>query len=371
LDSENGLIYRFSGRIRDKINLMSARIFGLIPLISLPVFLPGQQSQIAGPVSGYVFDSSARGLRPILGIPGASLLGNPLDFGFEVASVSVAPRQDAAFVTGADGSFHLFRIQSGTPSEMTLNGMTGTPERVIFSPAGSAAALYAAGSIQVVSGLPDSPALAARLDLHALGIPNSLALSDDGAAVLASSGTLVELFGGAADLGKIADTGGSALVAFAAGGHDAAVADRAGAGLVLFRRLTGAMASQNVAPADDTIQAASALAFSGDGKLLLVANPAGQAVTTFDLVAGGRSDIACTCTPSTLTRMGDLFRLNEVGHDPLWLLDARPETAGVTFVPADAAAPVRRRPTPPVRAPRRGTEPLGGAAGAAAHADSF
>ena len=348
---------------------MHARFFCLIPLISLPLILPGQQSQIAGPVSGYVFDPSARGLRPILGIPGASLLGNPLDFGLEVSSVAVAPRQDAALVTGADGSFHVFRMQSGTPSEITLNGVMGTPEQVVFSPVGSAAALYAAGSIQVVSGLPDSPALVNRLDVRALGLPNAMALSDDGAVALVAAGSLVELFGGAADLGKIADTSGSALVAFAPSSHDAAVADRAGAGLVLFRNLAGASGSQSVAPADDTIQAATALAFSSDGKQLLVANPAGQAVTTFDLVAGGRDSIACTCTPSTLVRMGDLFRLNDVGQGPLWLLDARPETAGVKFVPADATVPVRHRPTP-VRAPRRGTEPRNESA-APAHAESF
>jgi len=338
---------------------MSGRIFRLFTLISLPVvLLPAQQSQIAGPVSGYVFDSAARGLRPILGIPGASLLGNPVNFGFEVSSVSIAPRQDAAFVTAVDGSFHLFRIQSGTPAEMTLNGITGAPQRVVFSPAGTAAALYSNGSIQLVSGLPDTPAIAASLDAQAFGIPDSLALSDDGTVVLLASGNSVELFGGAADLGQLVGTAGSALAAFAPGGHDAAVVDRTGTGIMLFHDLTGATSSQSLGAADSTIQSASDVAFSGDGKLLLLANPTGQSVAAFDIVAGGRNAIACSCTPSTLVRMGDLFRLNDIGTDPLWLLDTRPQTASVTFVPAEAAdRPVRRRPSAPIHAPRRGLIP--------------
>ena len=82
---------------------MSARILCIISLIAGPLLLCGQQSQITGPVSGYIFDSAARGLRPVLGMPGASLLGDPLDFGLPLTSVSVAPRQDAALVTATDG----------------------------------------------------------------------------------------------------------------------------------------------------------------------------------------------------------------------------------------------------------------------------
>lgn len=330
---------------------MRARIFCIFSLICVPVLLSGQQSQISGPVSGYVFDSAAHGLRPILGIPGASLLGDPVDFGLQVASVSIAPRQDTALVTAADGTLHLFRTQSGAPVDLNLNGLANSPDRVAFSPSGSAAALYAGGSIQIISGLPDSAALAATLSLPTA--PDALALSDDGAVLLAASGNTVELFAGAADQGALATTAGPALIAFAPSGHDAAVVDRAGAGIVLFHNLGGAADSQNLAPVDDTIQSGSALAFSTDGAQLLLAS--GQSVATFDLAAGARGAIPCGCTPSTLARMGDLFRLTELSQEPLWLLDARPATAGVTFVPALAnhAPPVQRRPVRPERPIRR------------------
>lgn len=333
---------------------MRARILCIFSLICAPVLLCGQQSQITGPVSGYLFDNSAHGLRPVLGIPGASLIGDSIDFGLQVASVSVAPRLDAAFATAADGTLHLFGLQSGVSTDLNLNGLANSPERVIFSPSGTAAALYGRGSIQIVTGLPVTAAVAASLTLPAL--PDSLAISDDGAALLVASGNSVELYAGAADQGALTTTSGPALIAFAPTGHDAAVVDRTGAGVVLFHNVGGAVDPQNLAPVDGTIQSASALAFSTDGSQLLLAS--GQSVATFDLAAGARGSIACTCSPSILARMGDLFRLNELSQEPLWLLDARPDTAGVLFVPAlaNSAAPVTRRPVRPER-PVRGVTP--------------
>lgn len=346
------------GVIRVKIGLMSGRILSILGLISLPLLLGGQQSQITGPVSGYVFDTSARALRPVLGIPGASLFGSPVDFGFPVASVAVAPRQDAAFVTAADGTLHLFRFQANAPADLNFNGLANAPERVVFSPSGTAAALYRAGSVQIVSGLPDSAGIAATLALPAA--PDSLALSDDGTALLVASGNTIELYSGAADLGMVTSTAGPSLAAFAPSSHDAAIVDRAGAGIVLFRNLTGTVAPQPLAASDDTIRSASALAFSNDGQQLLLTTSGSQAVATFDLATGLRGAISCMCAPATLARMGDVFRLNDLAQDAVWLLDARPATAGVTFVPAVAGsdAPVgTRRPRRP-EAPIHGVRPL-------------
>jgi hypothetical protein len=242
---------------------------------------------------------------------------------------------------------------------LNLNGLLNAPQSVVFSPSGTAAALYAGSSVQVVTGLPDSAAIAASLTLQTPF--DSLALSDDGAVLLAASSDGVELFNGAADQGALTATTGSALLAFAPSSHDAAVVDRRGAGLVLFRNITAPVAPQPLAATDDAIQSASALAFSADGQQVLLAT--GQSVATFDLAAGARGSIPCACSPARLARIGDLFRLNELGTDPLWLLDARPATAGVLFVPAMAssdAPSVSRLPThpgDPIRGGRR-IEPL-------------
>ena len=318
---------------------MKARTFHLLALISLSALLvSAQQSRIAGPVSGYLFDGSAHGLRPILGIPGASLIGDPIRFGFDLASASVAPRQDSTFVAAGDGTFHLFRIDGGAVSEVTVAGLSAVPDRVVFSPAGTAAALYTGGSVAIVTGLPASPSITGTLDVSALGTPDSLALSDDGAILLAAAGTSVELYGNFNDFGKLTDVAGPAMVAFAPGGHDAAIGDLAGAGIVLYHDLTGSGDSSILAAPDDTLTGSTGLTFSTDGKGLLLANSPAQSVIAFDLAAGNRSSIPCSCSPTGIARMGNLFRLNELGRDPVWLLDSQAAQPRTLFVPALAAA---------------------------------
>jgi hypothetical protein len=314
---------------------MTIRILRALALTSLTgLLLQAQQSRVEGPISGYVFDSSARALRPILGVPGASLFGAPLDFGFAISSAYAAPRQDAAFVVAADGSLHVFSLSSGAAAEQSVSNLVKSPESVVFSPSGTSAALYAGGSIEVVTGFPKSVTVSGGLNLPSGTVPDSLAISDDGSALLVSANKAVWLYGSLNALGKLMDTTGAAMVAFASGGHNAAVVDPMGAGVVLFSDLTGADNSQVLAATDATISASSALAFSADGKSLLLASSKGQSVTSFDLAAGSRNAIACTCSPNTLARMGNLFRLNDLGKDPVWLLDPRSSAPSIVFVPA-------------------------------------
>ena len=68
----------------------------------------GESSQLSSPVSGYVFDGCAARGAAHSRLPGASTIGEALHFGFAVSAAYVAPRQDAALVTAADG--HLFQI---------------------------------------------------------------------------------------------------------------------------------------------------------------------------------------------------------------------------------------------------------------------
>ena len=332
----------------------------MFALAALGSLLQAQQGTVSGPVTGYIFDPTARALRPVLGLPGASLFGSPIGFGLEAASAFVAPGLDSAVVVAADGAIHLFSIQSGAVKELSTDGLNALsrPLRVVFSPSGSAAALYAAGSVVVLKGLPNAPAIAASVPLAlnagtgvssassegrrpegrvlgkaAAAPPLALAVSDDASALLVSTGNAIRLFGSGTDLGKLMDASDNPSMAFAAGGHDAAIAD-AGAGVVLFHDVLGAGASQVISPPDAANAAPSALAFSSDGKAILLAESAAQIVTQLDLAAGSRTRIPCSCSPTLMARMGQVFRLTEQAHDPLWLLDTPATGPRVVFVPA-------------------------------------
>ena len=306
--------------------------------------LAAQQGNLAGPVAGFVFDGAGRTVRPIQGVPGASLLGDGFGFGMEVSSVTIAPHQDSAFVIAADQSLHFFLLKNGTPSEVSLGGVAGTPERILFSPSGSAAALMGDDSSRILTGLPNTPTLAgtirvpafsgvATMSIHSFQIPANIALSDDGAYMLATiqgSARLLSVQGQNRGL-LAAQTG--ALVAFAPGNHDAAVMDSL-TGLTFIRDAAGNGTAQLLAVPDDGLALPVGLAFSQDKQTVYVASSTAKSVVAFSLASASRTPIACGCTPTTLIPMGNLFRLNELTGDPLWLLDGTAATPRTVFVPA-------------------------------------
>jgi hypothetical protein len=315
---------------------MTSRTLLIAALVSLVAVLEAQpQGTIIGPVGGYVFDKAAHALRPVLGLPGASLLSSPIKWRYRVDRAFIAPKLDSAVGVTSEGAFRLFRIHDGLVTEMAIDGLAsaGSLYSVTFSPSGSSVALYSGNRVQLISGLADAPVLGGSIDLSAVGVPSALAVSDDARTLLVSVNNSIRFFESYADMGKLIDTAPGALVAFAAGGHDAAVAD-AGAGVVLSRDLAGAGASQVIAPPDENQGAFSALAFSSDGKSLFLASSATQTVTQLDLSGGSRTRIPCSCSPTVLARMGNVFRLTELASDPLWLLDAPESAPRIVFVPA-------------------------------------
>ena len=314
--------------------------------------LYGQAGKLARPSMGFVFDQSTHTLRRIDGIPGAALVGSPVELGFAVSAAYVAPRLDSVFVM-ADGDCraHLFRLTADAPLELAVDSM-GACLQVVYSPSGTAAALYSPGSVRVIKGLPDAPVVAATVSVRVINrlpdapvvaatvslrpnprprrpLPFTLAVSDDGAYLLYGTGGPIELIGVAGDHRRVADGAREVIAAFAPGGHDAAVIHSGK--LILFQDIAGA-ATERSFPG---IEMPSGLAFSPDGQKLFVASMGLQSVTTIQVDTGDRSALPCDCAPTTLIPMGSLFRLNELGSEPLWLLDTASDR-GLVFVPAPA-----------------------------------
>ncbi|HEV2448658.1 MAG TPA: hypothetical protein VGS58_22145, partial [Candidatus Sulfopaludibacter sp.] len=144
----------------------SIRSLAMLLVLAVSALL-AQTGLVAGPVSGYVFDRPAHALRPVLGVAGASVLGDGVDFGFPILAAYVAPRLDTAVVVGANRSLHLFKLNGTAAAEVVVNGWSGAPEGVAFSPSGTAAAVFAAGRVQMLLGLPDAPRLAGIVDARA------------------------------------------------------------------------------------------------------------------------------------------------------------------------------------------------------------
>lgn len=314
-------------------------------LIALAGFSQAQQGSIAGPVAGFVFDRSAQAVRPLRGIVGAATAGDPIASGYQLTAAYIAPRQDSVFGIAAPGSnnaasAHYFTLNSATLNEVAIAGLMAQPERIVYSPSGTAAVLFSNGEAQMVTGLPGSPSLIGSVQLrqgtHSLH-PTSLAVSDDGVYLLFAVGGSIQLASQSGGVRAVMPAGVGSSVAFApGGGYNAAVAAR-GTGAVLIQNVTAGAAQQTLAVDDASFQAVAGLSFSVDGKRLYMASAAAQSVVTLDM-SGNRTDIACSCTPTELVPMGNLFRLTEFGSGPLWLADAGSTGPRVVFVPALTAA---------------------------------
>ena len=135
-------------------------------------------SQIGGPTLGFVYDQKVAAVRPILGIPGASFFGEPL--ASELKQAVISPSQAFAIsISGDDDTVGILSLSAGTRTP--LPGAHRAPTKIALSPRGTSAVLGNRGHVQVFSGLPATPSIAAEFDLS--DSPYSLAVSDDGTSV--------------------------------------------------------------------------------------------------------------------------------------------------------------------------------------------
>ena len=99
-----------------------------------------------------------------------------------------------------------------------------------------------------------------------------------------------------------------------------------GGTLSVYQDVAGAATRQDFSNATAT----AGLAFSADGTQVLMAGL--RAVSVLDRASGATHTVQCDCQIQGLAGTGGLFRVNEVGNGPVWLLD--PVEARMVFVPA-------------------------------------
>jgi hypothetical protein len=297
---------------------------------------------LSGPTMGLVFDSSQSALRPIRGIPGAATLGDPVNPGFALASATVSPRQDYALALRTDDS-SVVLVRPGGASA-AVSGARPGPALTVFSPAGTAAALYnsGAGRVQILTGLPDAAAVQSDLDISALAGPVAALAVDD-------AGTSLFLAAGAAEtvsLYRIAMDGTSQFLApfrsvaalhLSANGREALLADSTAGAVYIIRELQGAGHLETIASGRDGLGTPIGVESDAAGRIF-VADQAGN-VTILDRSHGSAVSLPCGCTPTGLFRLSGTatFRLTEPSSGaPMWVLDASGADARIVAVPPAA-----------------------------------
>src|SRR5262249_52553514 len=93
-----------------------------------------------GPIVGFVYASSSRSVRPVLGVPGAAIMGSPVLS--DVDHASIAPGGKWALVSKG-GSVRFVRgLSDKEPSESAAEGLIDSVDRVVWNGEGTSALLF-------------------------------------------------------------------------------------------------------------------------------------------------------------------------------------------------------------------------------------
>jgi len=309
--------------------------FSFVLLIA-PVAL--QAASIEGPRLGYVFDPASKSIRPILGIPGAATMGQPLESGLDLRKIALSPAQDYVLATEGEHNQVAVLATNQTPlAPVLVAGADRGPDQLTISAGGKAAALYykSNGHFELISGLPGAPKISARLYLSAGQTATALAVSDDGQTLLAGVGGTVYWVSPSGEVPIL--KGLQKIVSISLDSSQTAlVADAVGNQIHRLRNVTGAVESDIVAGPKEDVAAPVAVALSHDGKRAFVANSKSGIIAILDLQSKTEiGKLSCGCMPTGLERLAgdDVFRLTEPSSGPMWVLEVDSLQSRIVFVP--------------------------------------
>ncbi len=310
-----------------------------------PLFFAGclafAQVSLRGPAAGFVVDSGAQAIRPLLGIPGASQLGDPIALPFSIQTAAFGANNAAiAISAGQTPSVYFIRNLNGVPQVLQQNGLSF--DSVFANPRSSNYLLYssAQGTFQF---LTDS-ASALQLSSPITGVTGQLitaSVEDRAACAWVASTDQINNY-----LSRIcADPSQSAVNAIAspsigisavAALHrdgSAVVGDRIGNTLWLVNANQGAVQVQQVANNTQGIAVPKAI---GELKypLVLLANDGSPNLLVINLESGQLQNTIPLATPPTqLQALNDSILLcNSLASGPLILVDLL-QNAQAFFVP--------------------------------------
>lgn len=301
--------------------LLSVLLFLLPPAVVAQV-----GTRVSGPLSGTVFDRSAGALRHMVGVPGASYLGDVILGGLEAAAVS--PDGELALATSEGRLLLVSGLKLGTPSTSVIEALAG--DRFVWSPGGSSAAVYSsrAGQAQVLRDLRSNPAAGALIE--AGNSVSALAISDAGDLAVATDAGVSLMAAGAAPRLLAPVSSASAL---ALRGRDL-FAGAAGQIWLIENFASSAAASVFV----DELGTVVGLQISADAKRLFAADATNRQVRAYDLATRANvGQVELDCVPSELRAFGDrniwLLNSDTNGQESLYIATGTGDPAA-WFVPS-------------------------------------
>jgi hypothetical protein len=305
------------------------------------------QSHLMGPSLGFTPDNSGTAIRPIIGVPGASLLADRLQLETEIRRALISPKQDFAIAARTeDAQFVVIDLRADNPTVQPPAGSHAGADLMAISPAGRSAAAYAHDSktIQVIGNLPAAPELVRELDATQIpGRASSIAISDDGSLALVRSveedrAVLWVINSAGASLPIAVDQPSAA--AFFPNSANAIVADDASGSSYMFLDVANAATRIPLtSPATGGMRLFSSAAVSDDGRRVFLAEVNSGNVAIVDMETLQSTVLSCQCQATGLYRLkgSSVYRLNETSREPMMVLDASTAEPRIVLVPPKAS----------------------------------
>jgi DNA-binding beta-propeller fold protein YncE len=299
--------------------------------------------QFSGIVAGFVFDASSSSIRPILGVPGAAMLGSPV--AQDINAAEIAPGGDRAVVSRG-GRLHLISgLRSGSPAWTAIAGLSNA-DQFIWNSAGSAAALYSSdtGALLLIRILGDGSLEEFSLDVSLLGSAMGPILVDhDGrylVAMTASEPATLYVLDRQSAPKRIAQFDRPGPMSFAGNERDVLVVDANRRQIMLIQDVFGTAGALPFGALPDGATTPAGLAVSPDETRVFVADRASRQIAVYDMGTRNMIDqIPLDAEPAFVKRFSkdSLFLLNSSasGSEPFQLLETG-DKPSVYFVPAGA-----------------------------------
>ena len=295
----------------------------LIPSI-LTLTMCANGADLSGPVSGAVFHSGSRSIRPILGVPGSAYLGDSIASGLDAAAVSPNHKLAIAIRNGQGVVFT--GLDAASPAEAEVDAIPGA-DKLFWSSDSTVAGLYSSKSGEVQTWRNGEMRKAESIS------GNVLALAVDGAGRVYAGveGDGVYVLIGSAPARLLSRAQRPSAISIAK--DDLFFADRSRGEILRIQNYPDATGAVVFASG---VADPSGLALSQDESTVLVASAENKTVTAYRLDSGATAfELFLDFEPSGLSRISDsIFRLNEdSAGTPLQIL-SNTNTPAVYFVPA-------------------------------------
>jgi WD40 repeat protein len=314
----------------------------LLVLGAFFLLLPASSQTVAlrAPATGLLYDAPSRSVRPLVGFPGSSYLGQPAFL--ELDNAFIAPDGEAALVVEGGKAALLHGLGSGTPTKAPLTALSGQVRVVAWSADSRSVVAYSSSTRSLLRFDIGNSTAAQTFDLsHLDGEVISIVTNHDASQTVIGlrKGGLYAISEGTSVLLLTSEQEPGPAVFSQPGNILYAIEPRTRRVLRFAKGIYEGFEPLSFSGESEPLNDPIGLAVSRDSQRLFVAGGSDRVIREYDLRSRSLLlEIPLSFTPQSLSPLAPLASVFVVAaresiDRPVWLLDTR-SGRSVSFAPA-------------------------------------